>query len=98
MEVVIIIIIAVVCVAAIAGVLIIYFTKGPPETPVANPLLYGIHLSSPRRSWVDPYSAPIVTLLSPKRSKREPDTYELIPVYRKNARKRRSSPRASRRR
>ena len=103
--------IVLVCVAAVVGAFIIYYTKGPPKTlvllqtpPEKNPLLYGVNRSTTKGTWVDPYSLPVVT--PPNRSKEKTDIYmkdetgiyKLSSILRKNARKRRSSSHASRRR
>jgi hypothetical protein len=104
MEVIGIIAIVAVGVAAIVAGLIIYFTKGPPKTlvllqtpPEKNPLLYGVNRSTTKGTWVDPYSLPVVT--PPNRSKEETDIYmknetgiyKLSSILRKNARKHRAS-------
>jgi len=86
MEVIVIVAIAVVVTAAIVAGIIIFFTKDPPKTlvllqtpPQANPLLHGVNLSPTKGTWVDPYSHSV-------------NTFEPVPVYRKNARKHRASP------
>ena len=104
MEVIGIIAIVAVGVAAIFAAIWIYFTKDPPKTLVLlqtplkkTPLLYGVNRSTAQGTWVDPYSLPVVT--PPNRSKEEPDIYmrdetgiyKLSSILRKNARKRRSS-------